>query len=393
MYSTMMRLAACLAVLAVSAATAGAASAAVIRVPQDAATLPIALGRVHPGDTILLDRGRYPGGYVIPAAKHDLTIRGVDRNGVVLDGANRRKNGIIVRAGGVSLLNMSAHGFLENAFYWKDADRYRGSYLTAWNVRGYGIYAEDSVGGVLYHDYVSGAADAAYYIGECRPCRATVAHVVARLSAVGYSGTNSTGVVIRDSLWDRNGVGIVPNSYANEALPPAGRNTIVRNSVVDSGRAAVPIHTALAGFVGAGIAIAGTSDSTISANRVLRSERYGIAVFSTARFVTFDPQVTRDPEPRWQSVGNHIFRNVVSGSGRADLALAPGTGRANCFAQNRVGTTLPPTFPQPSCPVGDSAVAADLEAPLQAMVREVLQLRRPPSYRTMPAPPPQPNIP
>src|SRR4051794_36204281 len=57
--------------------------------------------------------------------------------------------------------------------------------------------------GVVDHDYVSGAADAAYYVGECRPCRATIAHVVARLSAVGYSGTNATGVTIRDSLWDR----------------------------------------------------------------------------------------------------------------------------------------------------------------------------------------------
>ena len=38
------------------------------------------------GDTILVDRGTYLGGIVVPAAKHDLTIRGVDRIGVVLDG-------------------------------------------------------------------------------------------------------------------------------------------------------------------------------------------------------------------------------------------------------------------------------------------------------------------
>ena len=63
--------------------------------------------------------------------------------------------------------------------------------------------------------------------------------------------------MIRDSVWDRNGAGIVPNTYANEALPPQARTTIVRNTVTRSGRARVPIHTALAGFVGIGIAIAG----------------------------------------------------------------------------------------------------------------------------------------
>ena len=166
-----------------------------------------------------------------PAPKHDITIRGSDRNAVVLDGADTRKNGIVVRADGVALLNMSAHNFLDNAFYWEDANSFRASYLTAWNIRGYGIYVEGGREGTLDHDYVSGAADAAYYLGECNPCHATLEHVIAALSAVGYSGTNATDVVIRDSVWDRNGAGIVPNTYANEALPPEGRTTIVRNTI------------------------------------------------------------------------------------------------------------------------------------------------------------------
>ena len=105
---------------------------------------------------------------------------------------------------------MSAHNFLDNAFYWEDADRFRASYLTAWNVRGYGIYVEGGRKGTLDHDYVSGAADAAYYIGECNPCQATVEHVVA---------------------------------------------------------------TAFAGFVGIGIAIAGGNENAIHDNRVTDSER------------------------------------------------------------------------------------------------------------------------
>ena len=35
--------------------------------------------------------------------------------------------------------------------------------------------------------------------------------------------------MIRDSRWDRNGAGILSNSYANEAHAPQRRATIVRN--------------------------------------------------------------------------------------------------------------------------------------------------------------------
>jgi hypothetical protein len=385
--------------LAAALATGPASPAAArseIRVPEDAATLQLAIARARPGDTIVLAPGTYPGGDVVPRAKHDITIRGADRNGVVLDGANERKHGIDVHADGVSILNLSVHDFRLNGLYWESADRYRASYVTVWNVGGYGIYAEDGKQGVIDHMYVSGATDAAYYIGECKPCRATIAHVVARLSAVGYSGTNSTGVVISDSLWDRNGVGLLPNTYANEALAPQARTTILRNTVTNSGRARVPIRTPLAGFIGIGIAVAGGSENAISRNRVRRSERYGIAIFPTARFVVFDPG-TPEPGPPWRPRGNNVSQNVVTVSGRADLALALGSGKDNCFSRNVAARSLPRGLQTRACTrvsaVGDAAVAADLTRPVRVMYEQTIRRRKPPDYTSMPTPPPQPSMP
>jgi hypothetical protein len=372
------------------------AAASDIRVPEDVPTLRLAIEQAAPGDTILLSAGTYDGGNVVPREKHDITIRGVDRNEVVFDGADRRKNAIVVHADGVSILNVSAHNFLRNGFYWDGADRFQASYVTVWNVREYGIYVEDGEQGVVDNAYVSGAARAAYYVGECRPCRATISHVVARLSAVGYSGTNASGVVIRDSVWDRNGAGIVPNTYANEALPPQARATIVRNTITNSGRTRVPIRTALAGFVGIGIAIAGGNENTISRNRVTGSQRYGIAVFPTARFVVFTPGAP-EPGPPWRPRGNRISRNVVTGSGRADLALAQGSGAENCFTANRAARTLPRGLQTPTCArassVGDASVAATLTRPVRVMFEQTISRRRPPSYASMPTPPPQPSMP
>ncbi len=381
--------------MAAIAGPASPATSAEIHVPGDVPTLQLAIQRTQPGDTIVLAEGTYPGGNVVPPAKRDITIRGVDRNGVVLDGQDRRKHGILVHADGVSILNLSVHNFVENALWWDGADRFRASYLTVWNVGEYGIYVEDGQRGVIDHDYVSGAARAAYYIGECRPCRATVSEVVGTLSAVGFSGTNATGVTIRDSTWDRNGAGIVPNTYANEAHPPQARATIVDNVVAGNGRARVPIATALAGFVGIGIAVAGGNENVVSRNRVTGSERYGIAVFPTARSVVFDPGVP-EPGPPWRPRGNRVFRNTVTGSRIADLALAAGSGKGNCFASNSVGRTLPRDLQTTSCvPAvkGDASVAARLTRPVRVMFDETIRRRQPPPYTSMPKPPRQPSMP
>lgn len=356
--------------------------------PQDAPTIQAAVAAAAPGDTILVDRGTYPGGVVVPKEKPSLTIRGVDRNAVVLDGAGERDDAIDVHADGVTLQNLSAHDFLKNAFYWDGVTGFTGSYLTVWNVLGYGIYSEDSTGGLIEHDYVSGAADAAYYIGECNPCDTTIRQVVARLSAVGYSGTNaSSGLVIRDSVWDRNGAGILPNSLADEADPPQHDALIVGNIVTRSGRARVPLNTPLAGYYGIGIGIAGGNGNRVLRNTVTASRRYGVAVFST-------PYRVQAPHPPWRPQANSIRGNSVRGSGLADLAVSASARGGNCFRANRASRALPARLQKRPCRAlgGDRRVARALEAPFQTLLNHAIRAIRPIPYTSVPPPPPQPSL-
>ncbi|HET9852762.1 MAG TPA: right-handed parallel beta-helix repeat-containing protein [Candidatus Limnocylindrales bacterium] len=383
---------ACVAVVvfALAAATPGAWAASppppsgtTLRVPSQFADLEGAIEAAGPGDVILLAPGTYPGGIEIPEDRPGITIRGEDRNAVVFDGQDARTNAIEVTADGVTLENMSAHNFTANGFYWDEVDGYAGRYLTVWNVGLYGIYAISSRGGVMEQSHVSGAADAAFYIGECQPCDATIRNVTATLSAVGYSGTNAGGnLVVEDSRFLLNSVGILPNSFDVGLEPPPQRDAIFRrNEVAGSGTVVTPRTTPLGGYYGVGIGIAGGQGNLVQDNVVRGSTRYGIAVFTSI-----------DRASSWFPARNEVIGNRVSDSVIADLALAGGTGAQNCFRDNEAATALPASIVDTCTSFGtsDPQVEADLVKPPPELLHG---LPIPPSYTEMAEPDDQPTMP
>jgi hypothetical protein len=359
------------------------ANGRLIEVPADVPTLEAAIAAAQPGDVILLAAGTYRGGVTIPKEKHDLIIRGADRNLVIFDGKDVLLSAIEVKADRVSLENLTARHYTGNGFEWDGVDGFSGRYLTVWNVGLYGIYAIESRHGTFEHDLVSGAADAAFYVGECQPCDTVVSHVTARYSAIGYSGTNAGGnLEVRDSLFDRNGTGILPNSYEGQEAPPPERDTrIAHNTVRGSGSVPVPANSPLAGFVGLGIGIAGGMDNVVEGNTVTDSARFGIALFPAL-------QESRNVfAPR----GNQIRGNTVAGSRTADLAFSTGSGSGNCFAENQFTSSMPAAIEAllpcgaaaTSSPPGDPMVGRELAIPIpEALDR----LGKRPDYTTMPAP-------
>ncbi|HUG30356.1 MAG TPA: right-handed parallel beta-helix repeat-containing protein [Candidatus Limnocylindria bacterium] len=353
-----------------------------LNVPAEYPRLEDAIAASSPGDVILLAAGTYPGDVEVPEGKGDITIRGVDRNTVIFDGEDVRRNAIDVAADGVTLENMSAHNFVENGFYWDGVEGFAGRYLTVWNVGLYAIYAISSRDGVMEHSYASGAGDAAFYIGECNPCDTVVRNVTGALSAVGYSGTNAGGnLIVEDSRFENNSVGILPNSFEVGLEPPPQRDAIFRrNVVIGTGTVAVPRATPLGGFHGIGIGILGGVGNLVEDNEVTGSTRYGIAVFTAV-----------DYQRTWLPAENQVTGNRVSGSGTADLALAGGSGAGNCFADNEAETVLPAGLTGCSEAGDGSAEFADeIVIPPPRMLEG---LPAAPPYSSMPAPPAQQAMP
>ena len=363
----------------------GKAPSAILRVPEDYPTIQAAVNAAKPYALISIARGIYH--EVVTVRTAHLTIRGRDRNGVILDGNFKLTNGFEVLADNVVLENMTARHFQANGFYWMGVKGFRASYLTAYANGDYGVYAYGSNTGQFDHDLAVGQPDSGFYIGYCHPCNAIITNVISEDNALGYSGTNAGGnLVIRDSIWRNNMSGIAPNTLDSEPDPPEADTTIINNLVENNNNFDAPSKALEYPSIGNGIVIGGGNNNHILNNRINGHIYYGILIL---------PNIDQH---FWQPSGNVTENNIITHSGVADLALSALSAGNNCFSDNKVARTSPPflqfTHACGSLSArgggGDPSVATVL---LDHFMQANLGRYRVRDWKKVPAPVPQPGMP
>lgn len=321
-----------------------------IRVPKDHSTIQEGVDAASSGDLVLVEEGTYD--EMVEVRTPGVTVRGVDRNAVVLDGGFEHVHGLCIEADGVAVENLTVRRYQANAVYWSHVEGFRASYVTAHTNGDYGVYAYDAVNGRFERCYASGHPDAGFYLGRRHPFDALVTGCTAEYNAWGYSGTSAGGnLTVRDSTFRENLSGIVPNTLDRNDPPQRGA-TIENNTVVANSNRDAPTKGFTYPALGTGILLWGASDNVVAGNDVRDHEHFGIAL---AEHVV-------------PPSGNLVEANAVSGSGDADLALAAPTGGGNEFRSNVYGSSLPPRIDTP--PERGSPWVSQVFADLQAEAEE-----------------------
>ena len=357
-----------------------------IRVPGDAATIQEAVDTAEPGGMVLIAPGTYRESVLVTTPF--ITIRGLDRNRVVIDGGFERAIGIhVVEADGVTIENLTVRDHLTSGVQWTDVHGYSGSFLTAVNNGDHGVIAEGSDWGQIDRSYASGSRDAGFAIARCFPCHAVVRDVLAEHSAVGFSGTNAGGdLAIVNSEWRRNLAGIVPATRDPEAGASQRDMVIAGNFVHDNNSVTADATTLAYPAFGTGILVTGGAGNLIEGNLVQDHETYGIALL---------PSIDRTA---WVTSDNEVRDNVVLSSGLADLALGAPSAGGDCFSGNDAARTSPPAVELlRACDSWLAGIGGGSFAPtLRAGVRmiDALDGAFPHGHwRTQPLPPDQPSMP
>jgi hypothetical protein len=320
-------------------------------------TIQSAVDKARAGDTVKVKSGTYREAVKVTGpSKRYLRLVGNprDRSKVVLDGARgkgvARQNGVWVNgANQVTVDGLTAKHYNGNGFYVVNVDGYHLNHLNATLVGVYGVYAFNSIGGVMENSEASSNSDSGFYIGQTppqtTPKRSIVRNVRAYGNVLGFSGTNMRYVTITRSQWFNNGAGIVPNALDSEKFAPPEDNVITDNDIFWNNfdyYAAAPfkLHEQATGDVpypiGVGVLLFGSRKTTVTNNRVYGNWLVGIGAIK---------QILLKQKDAADLIGNQVRDNQF-GLGGADLngreLFYDGSGANNCFGPNvGVQTTTP----------------------------------------------------
>lgn len=291
------------------------AVACVCALPANAAELIVrsgdsiqaAINNAQAGDTILVEPGRYVQSVYID--KTDITLKGIQRDGQYahLDGEGRLNDGIIASGHGVVIDGFKVTGYKGNGIMTQGANNFviSNNYV---NSAFYGIFPQFGKNGLVKGNTVTGAEDAAIYVGMSDNIDVVENETYGNVMGIEFENTR-TAVMADNNVHD-NSAGIVLSLITGLPVKTASdlvvRNNVVRNNNLENFAPESSIAASVP--AGVGIIVLGPDNVTLTENVIESHHTLGamftdIYSFGLAR----DAQV--DPFPENIQVFNNRWNN------------------------------------------------------------------------------------
>lgn len=266
-----------------------------------------AIDKARPGDTVLISSGTYNEGVVVK--RNNITIRGQGQGDTrpVLDGQKQIGNGIIACgdqfvAENLILKNYQANGILTNG---SDGVTLRD--LFADSTGEYGLFPVHSKNILMEKNVVTGASDAALYIGQSENVIVRDNEAYGNVTGLEFENT-SNGVAENNYLHD-NTSGLLVFVLPDLARKETTNNKLVRNRIVNNNLENFGKPGSIVSQVppGVGMVLLGPDGSDITENEIRDNRSAAIALVSLHTFFSDRNNFDVGTEPE----NNHIYNNTL----------------------------------------------------------------------------------
>jgi parallel beta-helix repeat protein len=315
-----------------------------------------AVNKANNGAVILIEPGVYK--ETILVSKPGIKLVGKSEKEVIIENPGDQNNGIRVteESDDFTLANLTIKGFERNGIILIGVNKYLLSHVTTIDNGAYGLFPIRSQNGFIEHCTASGHDDTGIYIGQSDGAELRFNTAFGNVNGIEIENCSNI-IAIKNQCYN-NTAGILVILLPGLSVKESSNIHLLYNNVYNNNLAnfAGP-GGGFEAFVpsGSGILFVGTDNSIIRENNVKGNDFVGIAVVSSlllGQIAGLPPEAFADIEPLPDNV--KVISNVVMNNGAkppsglplpgADL-LWDGSGTGNCWAKNDYKTSVPATLP------------------------------------------------
>lgn len=265
-----------------------------------------AVDQARPGDTVVIMPGTYNEGVVVK--RNNITLRG-QMDGTTrptLDGQKQIGNGVIACGDNFTVENLHVINYQANGVLTNGADGVVLRNIFAEDTGQYGLFPINSKNVLMENDVVTGASDAALYVGQSEDV--TLRNNEAYGNVTGLELENTSNAIAENNYLHDNTSGLLVFILPDLVRKETTNNIVRNNKIIGNNRDNFGKPGSIVAGVppGIGIVMLGPDTTEVTGNEIRDHRSAGLALVSLRTYFTARNTFDVGTEPE----GNRIYNNT-----------------------------------------------------------------------------------